>query len=298
MPPRIFQPRRRQRRLPALWTTLGVSLTCVPKMRSSPSLGTPSSLNTEAHARQPPIFQLFSRNAPSASAPVWAASFPFDFRVAATCPGRERALGHGEQNWPENTQRSLLGRRTSAGLPPRAWPGIVSARTQTRQEELRETVCHEANACGSSSCGCPIPVAITWGRAHDKSRLERSLASPALCFRSPILRCSVSGNRGPEATHLPSTQLPTAPSGAWDNPHNEKNLRAQNEDIPILGRPIFPKDGGARLAATRPQVCSQNAPLRRNHGLAASFLSDFRAATTCPGQERALGHGEQGGLQG
>lgn len=54
--------------------------------------------------------------------------------------------------------------------------------------------------------------------------------------------------------HLPTKQAPTKTSGASDNSQSEINLRVQNEVIEILGRPIFPKEGGARPAATRPSI--------------------------------------------
>ena len=81
------------------------------------------------------------------------------------------------------------------------------------------------------------------------------------------LMASILETLSPAATHLPTTQSPSAPPGASDNAQSVINLYDQNEVIPILDRPIYPKDGGAHQATTRP----------------STLLRERSTAPACPG---------------
>ena len=89
--------------------------------------------------------------------------------------------------------------------------------------------------------------------------------------------------------HLPTTQAQTVPSGASDKPRSERNLRAQNEVIPILGSPTFPKDGCARPAANRFSTLLPDAPLRRRPRVGRVFSVEFPGGHNMPWARKGPG---------
>ena len=126
-----------------------------------------------------------------------------------------------------------------------------------------------------------------------KPGLERWLAFPAFCFRSPVPPGLHIGK--PESCRhaTPTTQAQKAPPATSDNPRSERNLRAQYEVIPILGCPIFPKDGGPRPAAICPSnllpelftaLAPPGGPLLFR---AISGQPQHAGETKCPGRWRA-----------
>ena len=111
---------------------------------------------------------------------------------------------------------------------------------------------------------------------------DRSLTQPP-ASGVLFLLASISGTLSLAATHLPTTQAPTAPTGPSYNPRSEINLRAQYEVIPILERPIFLNDEGPCPATIRPSTLlpeRSTVPVPR---VAPSFPCDFRAPATFPG---------------
>ena len=178
-------------------------------------------------------------------------SFPCHFLAAATCPGREWSLGHGEHGGPQGcpkpanshersaqNQPSLcrtlvrIGRKTPGDVSlgaarlqgcPRAWPDIVSARTRTPPIGTPQDGLPRGQHLRILGLWGSHPCRYNMGLGPSQSPAGTIASFPAFCFWSPVLHGSISGNVSPAAT-----QAPTANSGASDNPQNEIKLCAQN----------------------------------------------------------------------
>ena len=224
-------------------------------------------------------------------------SFPCHFLAAATCPGRERALGHGEQGGPQGCPTPANSHERSAQTNPGLGRTLVRIGRKTPGEVIRALhVCWAAPPRGlEGHCECPHRIAARrhstrWNAARTTpvdprpagSHPWRSTMGPGPS-QSPVwnarllpqpsasgvlsLMASILETLSPAATHLPTTQSPSAPPGASDNAQSVINLYDQNEVIPILDRPIYPKDGGAHQATTRP----------------STLLRERSTAPACPG---------------
>ena len=187
------------------------------KIRSSPSLAAPSTRKME---RRTPVHQPSFNSAPGtlhcAGLPWWAASFLCVFLAAATCPGRERALGHGEQGGPQGCPTPANSHERSAQTNPGLGRTLVRIGRKTPGEVIRAPhVCWAASPRGlEGNCECPHPVAAKrhslrrnaartmpvdprpagvpslalyhGARPITKSGLQRSPASPTFCFQGPL----------------------------------------------------------------------------------------------------------------
>ena len=282
-------------------------------------MGSPSSLKTEAHVRQPPILQLCSRNTPLGRRPrvghvfslrfpgsrnmLWARKGPGPWRAGRSaglpntgqilpgfCPNQSRFGQNAGENWLEIARRSHLGRHTSAGPHPRGlaghceYPHPIHAKRNYRRRTAMRPMPADPRPVGVS-----FLVLYHGPRPITKTGLQRSFASTAFCFRGTVSRGLHIGNPEYRRHDFPTTQAPKAPPCLSDNPQSELNLCAQNEVIPILGRPIFPKDGGERPAATHPEVCSRNAPLHRRPRLGRVFSVRFACGRNMPWARKGPG---------
>ena len=168
----------------------------------------------------------------------------------AFCPNRSRFGQNAGENWPENARRSHLGRCMSAGTPPRGL--AVHCECPLPQPAKRHSVRQTAARTGPADLQPAVSRPWRYNNGPGPSRSpgsnDRLFPQPS-AFGVLFLLASLSGTLSLASTHLPNTEAPTVSHGPSDNPRSEIKLRAQNEVMHVLWRPISPKDGGTGPAA-------------------------------------------------
>ena len=162
------------------------------------------------------------------------------------------------------------------------WASECPIPQPAKRHSVRRTVAKKTPADPRPTRSHPWRYTMGLGPSRSLGSNDRSLTQPP-ASGVLFLLASISGTLSLAATHLPTTQAPTAPTGPSYNPRSEINLRAQYEVIPILERPIFLNDEGPCPATIRPSTLlpeHSTAPAPR---VATSFPCDLRAAATFPG---------------